>query len=86
MMIDNDITSKLNGWKDCKDYYTKAACYHRIPTIKVPTLFMNSLDDPIIGPTAIDYEIFEGNQYCALATNKHGGHIGYHETIFSLSS
>jgi uncharacterized protein len=49
------------GWKDVNDYYTKAACYHRIPGIKVPSLFMNARDDPIIGEKAIDYDIFNGN-------------------------
>jgi predicted alpha/beta-fold hydrolase len=81
--IDDKITAPMFGWKDRNDYYTKAACYHRIPGIRVPSLFMNARDDPIIGDKAIDYDIFKDNQYTVLGTTNHGGHLGYHESIFT---
>ena len=68
LKFDNDITAPLFGWKNRADYYQKASCYHRIPMIKVPTLFLNAIDDPIIGNKAIDYDVFKGNKNCILAT------------------
>ena len=81
--IDDKITAPMFGWKDRNDYYTKAACYHRIPSIKVPCFFINALDDPIIGHKAIDYDVFHQNEYTVLGTTKHGGHLGYHESVFT---
>ena len=82
LAFDNDITAPIFGWKDRNDYYEKAACYHRIPSIKIPTFFMNAKDDPIIGKKAIDYEIFKKNENTVLGTTKRGGHLGYFESIF----
>uniref|UniRef100_A0A7S3IKC8 Uncharacterized protein n=1 Tax=Strombidium inclinatum TaxID=197538 RepID=A0A7S3IKC8_9SPIT len=82
--FDEVITAPFFGYESQDDYYTKAACVHRIPKIKTPTLFMNSLDDPIIGSKAIDYEVFRDNENCVLGVNKNGGHLGYHESIFGF--
>lgn len=42
-------------------------------------MFLNSLNDPLIGEAVIDYDIFKSNPNAFIATNKYGGHIGYHE-------
>ena len=43
---------------------------------------MCSHDDPIVGSTTIDYDVFKGNENCILTTTKYGGHIGYYESVF----
>ena len=53
--FDEIFTSKSFGYEDREDYYEKAACINQIPYIKIPTFFMNALDDPIIGEKAITY-------------------------------
>lgn len=80
--LDEKIVANFYGFDDRADYYFKAACYHRIPSITKPTFFMNALDDPIIGERTIDYEIFKNNENVVLGTTKHGGHLGYHTSIF----
>jgi len=49
-------------------------------------LFLNALDDPIVGRNAIDtsYELFAQNENIVLGITKHGGHLGFHESIFDL--
>jgi len=48
-------------------------------------LFINTLDDPIIGKKCIDYEVFNQNkEHVILGVTKHGGHLGYHESFFDL--
>ena len=47
-------------------------------------MFINSLDDPVMGDQCIDYEVFRNNENVVLATTKHGGHLGYHESIFKF--
>ena len=49
LTIDDEVTSRFYGFKNRYDYYYNASCYHRIPHIRVPTLFLNALDDPILG-------------------------------------
>lgn len=52
-----------------------------MPNIRVPTLFMFALDDPIIGDKAIDYETCFKNPNVMIATTKRGGHTGYFESV-----
>jgi len=60
----------------------KSSCYHSISSLKVPTLFISSKDDPVLGPNATDFEIFRNNEFAVLATTNTGGHLGFHESIF----
>ena len=60
----------------------ESSCYLSIPKLKVPTLFISSNDDPVIGSKATDHDIFKNNKFAVLATTKTGGHFGFHESIF----
>ena len=82
--FDDSITAPFFGYKDRDDYYDKASCVHRIPSIRIPTLFMNALDDPIVTHKCIDYDVIKNNPNTVVGTTKHGGHIGYSSTAFSL--
>jgi predicted alpha/beta-fold hydrolase len=62
-------TVPMNGYKDGMDYVKKAAPYNRIPSIKTPTMFLNSVNDPFMGEKVIDYEVFKGNPNVVLGTN-----------------
>ena len=46
--FDNRITAPLHGFKNAEDYYSKSSCKAFLKTIRVPTLIMNSLDDPFL--------------------------------------
>ena len=81
--IDEEITSKFFGYRDRADYYDKASCNYRIPTIATPTVFFNAMDDPIISADCIDYDVFRNNKNVAVATTEHGGHLGYMESLNS---
>ena len=82
LTFDNDITCPMNGYRDRVDYYDRASSSHRISSIKIPTFFLNSLDDPVVHKSAIDYEGIRANPNCFLGTTNHGGHIGYRKTIW----
>ena len=80
----NEIfTTKMFGYESEIDYYAKTECKNRIPNIEKPTLFVNALDDPIIGDYGIDFEGIRGNKNTILATTHHGGHLAYEESVFS---
>jgi len=72
------------GYKDREDYYRQASCVHKIKDIQTPTFFMNALDDPIVLEGCLAYEEIKNNRKTILGTNSHGGHLGYHESFFTL--
>ena len=67
------------GYKNGYDYHYNGACCHKIKNIKVPTLFFNAMDDPLIGKDVLDFESIKENPNCILATNNYGGHMAYYE-------
>jgi predicted alpha/beta-fold hydrolase len=83
LRFDDEITAPFFGYLDRADYYDRASCYHRIPSIKIPTFFMNALDDPIVTHKSIDYDVIKSNPNTVVGITKHGGHIGYNTTAFN---
>lgn len=81
--FDDKITAPFFGYEGRDDYYHKASCIHRLPNIRIPTVFLNTLDDPIVSRDCIDFEVFKHNPNIVLSTTNHGGHTGYHESLFS---
>ena len=81
--VEDRLTSQLAGFKDKDDLFNRASCCHQIPGIKTPTLFFNSLDDPLIPPPVIDFESINANPSCVLATSNYGGHLGHYESLLS---
>lgn len=81
--FDAKITSVINDFGTLENYYDKSSCFHKIPQIRIPTLFLFAEDDPIIGKATIDPEICHMSEYVMLGTTKRGGHVGYHEKLFS---
>ena len=78
------VTCKLYGYKSLNDYYRDASSAFVVEKIRVPTLFLNSLDDPISDKQLIPYKKFSENEYIVLGTTKGGGHVGHFESYFSL--
>lgn len=80
---DEEITSKMFGFGTAANYYDKASCIHRVPTIRTPTFFLLAWDDPIIGSESIDLEISTANPNVIVGITSKGGHLGYYESAFS---
>ena len=78
-------TVRLGGYKDGYEYLKECSPYFRIKNIRRPCLFLNALNDPFMGDSVIDYEVFKKSPFAALATNKYAGHIGYHESMTKMS-
>lgn len=80
--FDNLFTAPLNGFKDAIDYYEKTSSINIIPDIKIKTLILTPLDDPIMSKKC--YPIVEANEnkYITLEMPKYGGHVGF-ASLFS---
>lgn len=53
--FDNMITSKLYGFKDANDYYTRISSVKVLDNLRIPLLGINSKDDPILGKDNLPY-------------------------------
>lgn len=82
--IDETLTCSQFGYETVEEYYVQSSCHEKLKFIKTPTLFLNSLDDPISDKKAIPYDEFLNNDNIMLATTSGGGHIGYLHGIMKI--
>ncbi|WPK25976.1 hypothetical protein PUMCH_003318 [Australozyma saopauloensis] len=71
---DDIFTCKTVGFKDSWAYYAAASPILRAGDIRVPTLIINSTDDPAVAPIFPDTS---KNPYLALIETNLGGHLGW---------
>ncbi len=76
--FDNYFSAPLNGYKNATDFYTQASCINYIEGIQVPTLLVNSLNDPILTPQCFPYEMAKSHHYLHFEAPAYGGHVAYH--------
>ena len=74
--FDNAFTAPINGFTDATDYYAKASCRQYLASIRIPTLIIQSRDDPFMTPAVIpqQHELSESVQ---LELSDKGGHVGF---------
>ncbi|KAJ2786951.1 hypothetical protein GGI15_001112 [Coemansia interrupta] len=77
MEFTEEMTRKVFGYKSAKHLLDDSSSGPHLDNIRIPVLFLNSLDDPICVPSLITYEKFVNNPYLVLGLTEHGGHIGY---------
>lgn len=75
--FDERYTAPHGGYRGAADYYERTSSRAVIPRIRVPTLILHSLDDPII-PAAPFYDAgIAGNPDVLLVLTRRGGHVGF---------
>jgi predicted alpha/beta-fold hydrolase len=74
--FDDAVTAPLNGFRDAADYYGRTASRAVLHRIAVPTLILQSRDDPVVGRAAIPKED-ELSETVTLELSDGGGHVGF---------
>ena len=69
------IIARIAGYKSLNDYFTDADVTHRMKNIRIPTFFLNALDDPFYGPDVIP--VSNSNEKVLIGVTKTGGHLCY---------
>lgn len=80
--FDDAVTAPRHGFRDAREYYELNSAADYLAGIRVPTLVIHALDDPMIpaGPyLAIDWEALEAAGSVHRAITAHGGHVGFHQ-------
>ena len=74
--FDDRVTAPLHGFDDAYHYYEQSSSLSYLADIAVPTLLLQSLDDPIIPPHALP-----GDQHLSEFLEQdfldQGGHVGF---------
>lgn len=77
--FDDVFTAPMFGFDSARDYYRHGSPVNRIMGIKVPTVIINALDDPIAHKACIPYIDASKNPYLLLTTTSLGGHLGWYQ-------
>ncbi|MEM7786918.1 MAG: alpha/beta fold hydrolase [Bacteroidota bacterium] len=75
--FDGHFTAPVHGFASADDYWTRASSRQFLPSIRVPTLLLNALDDPFLAPSCFPRPEAEANPCLTLATPRWGGHVGF---------
>ena len=77
--FDNLITGPLHGFKDAQDYYERSSSLAWLGRIKLNTLLLSAVDDPMLPPEVLDeaLEIASRNPALRLEFVDRGGHAGF---------
>jgi uncharacterized protein len=74
--IERYVTA-YNEFNDAIDYWYTTSCMHFLKNIKIPTLIINSKDDPFLTERSYPVSDAENNPYLYLELPDHGGHNGF---------
>ncbi|MDH4161868.1 MAG: alpha/beta fold hydrolase [Nitrospirota bacterium] len=75
--FDDRYTAPIHGFKNAEDYWAKCSCKQFIPSITIPTLIVNSRDDPFLVDGCYPVLEAERNRFVHLEMPRHGGHVGF---------
>jgi uncharacterized protein len=75
--FDDQITARYGGFTGADDYYYRAASARVIDRIAVPTLIINSLDDPFIRLSPETRATILANRHVRFVETEHGGHCAF---------
>jgi hypothetical protein len=74
--FDERVTAPLHGFKNADHYYSESSCKRFLKNIQVPTLIMNSLDDPFLDTKTFPDQK-EVSEMIDLEFTQKGGHAGF---------
>lgn len=75
--FDTKYSAPLYGFSNLNEFYSYASSGNYIEGIKVPTLLVNSLNDPMFPDDCYPFDEAKDHEYFYLETPKRGGHLGY---------
>jgi len=75
--FDNDITAPYSGFRDADDIYSSISSSRWAERIAVPTLIIQSKDDPFIRLLPATRDKITNNPHVTFLETEHGGHCGF---------
>ena len=75
--FDTHYSAKIFGYKDAQDFYDSVQCYPHLKNINIPTLILNSLNDPMLTGDCYPESEAQRNINIFLELTQYGGHVGF---------
>ncbi len=75
--FDGAATAPLHGFRDAEDYYRRSSSAGFLPHVRVPTLLIQSLDDPFFPGCALPVRAARENPHIEVVFTERGGHVGF---------
>jgi predicted alpha/beta-fold hydrolase len=75
--FDRRFTAPIHGFSSVDDYWDNCSSLRYLSRIATPTLLVNALDDPFLGPECFPFNEAKNNPHLVLETPKYGGHVGF---------
>ena len=75
--FDDRYTAPINGFRDAEDYWFQCSSGRLLSAIAVPTLIVNSLDDPFLAGGCYPIAQAEASPFVHLEMPAAGGHLGF---------
>jgi uncharacterized protein len=75
--FDDAYTAPLHGFNGAVDYYTRNSAIYFLDSITIPTLIVNTKNDPFLSPECFPEKQLQGHPYVRLEIPDRGGHVGF---------
>ena len=75
--FDGGYVAPCFGFFDADDYYERASCGLVVDSIRIPTLVIHALDDPLIPEGPIRAWESRAPEHIHFLISKYGGHVGF---------
>lgn len=75
--LDAKIATKLNNFTNLDHYYRVCSSKQYIPNIAIPTLILNSQNDPLLSQDCFPIRECENHKWVTLEMPSGGGHLGF---------
>lgn len=75
--FDNTYTAPLHGFKNAVDYYTKCSALYFLHNIQIPTLIVNTKNDPFLTEECFPESALKNHPTVKLEIPERGGHVGF---------
>lgn len=74
---DREITARLNGFKNERDYWAQSSSANYLEQIKIPALLIHAANDPFLPERDLPIENINRSSYLKLVLTSDGGHLGF---------
>lgn len=75
--FDDHYTARLFGFGTAANYFRTQSSNQFLERIRVPTLLVQSKDDPLVPFQVFEHPAFDRNPCLTLLAVEHGGHLGF---------
>lgn len=77
--FDEHFSAPICGYRDAEDFYENSSAKNFVAGIRVPTLLVNALNDPILTPECMPADIAADHPFFHLEMPETGGHCGFQQ-------